>query len=135
MPVFVASANCVELYVSSLVAAGLVTVAGDQISHLASSDASSSQASVEGDPADLDGVGSEEVDEGAPEEGSGNIGTEAGSAGDTGSVAKDASRSQPKRDSGHGPRAVFDVNVTRGSSLDTEKLQKQLELLKRFGAI
>ena len=33
------------------------------------------------------------------------------------------------------PRAVFNVNVTLDSSLDTEKLQKQLELLKRFGAI
>jgi hypothetical protein len=122
-------ANCVELYVSSLVAAGLVTVAGDQVSHLASSDASSSQASAEGDPADLDGVGSEEVDEGAPEEGSSNIGTEAGSPGDTGSVAKDASRSQPKRESGHGPRAVFNVNVTLDSSLDTEKRKRRLKAL------
>jgi hypothetical protein len=34
-----------------------------------------------------------------------------------------------------GPRAVFNVNVTLDSSLDIEKLQKQLELLKRFGAI
>jgi hypothetical protein len=30
---------------------------------------------------------------------------------------------------------VFNVNVTLDSSLDIEKLQKQLELLKRFGAI
>ena len=34
-----------------------------------------------------------------------------------------------------GQRAVFNVNVTLDSSMDIEKLQKQLELLKRYGAI
>jgi hypothetical protein len=34
-----------------------------------------------------------------------------------------------------GPGAVFNINVTLDSSLDIEKLSKQLELLKRFGAI
>ena len=38
-------------------------------------------------------------------------------------------------DATKGPRAVFNVNVSLDSSLDIEKLQKQLELLKRFGAI
>jgi hypothetical protein len=32
-------------------------------------------------------------------------------------------------------RAIFHVNVNLDSSLDTEKLQKQLELLKHYGAI
>jgi hypothetical protein len=33
------------------------------------------------------------------------------------------------------PRAVFHVNVTLDSSLDTEKLEKQLQLLRRYGAL
>lgn len=32
-------------------------------------------------------------------------------------------------------KAVFNVNVTLDSSLDTEKLERQLQLLKRYGAI
>jgi hypothetical protein len=48
---------------------------------------------------------------------------------------KVANTKAPKVNVQSGPRAVFNVNVTLDSSLDIEKLQKQLELLKRFGAI
>jgi hypothetical protein len=129
------TATCVELYVSGMTIAGLVTVVGDQVKHLASSDvaaASAASAVGEAEPETID------------EEPGGEESTEAQDSGDdgTGVTANGANESektaqaQAPKDTGHsGPRAVFNVNVTLDSSLDIEKLQKQLELLKRFGAI
>lgn len=128
------TATCVDLYVAGMATAGLVTVEGDQAKHLASSDiAASSALIVEG------GVGSEES-EGVPEGDESDHASPSGSDGASAEV--DASNNgektkPPLSDMSKqlGPRAVFNVNVTLDSSLDIEKLQKQLELLKRFGAI
>lgn len=129
------TAACVDLYVSGMTAAGLVTIEGDQVKHLRSSDIATSSAVTDVDeaapetnddesegaePAEAEGSGGEQVDI-APNELNGD--------------EKVARAQALKGASQSGPRAVFNVNVTLDSSLDIEKLQKQLELLKRFGAI
>ena len=111
---------CVETYVKSLELAGLVTVDGDQINHKAASGVSNDVASVVVNGANEGESNEGEIaDEGDQNDSSSTLAEQSGTADGAG----------PK------PRAVFNVNVTLDSSLDTEKLQKQLELLKRFGAI
>lgn len=127
------TATCVELYVSGMTTAGLVTVDGDQIKHLASSDvamtsAASAVAKAETETTDEE-LGSEEYTEAedSGDEGAGVLANGANGNEKSAKIQADIGQS--------GPRAVFNVNVTLDSSLDIEKLQKQLELLKRFGAI
>jgi len=127
--------TCVELYVSGMLISKLVTIEGDQAKHLASSDVATALASS----------ATNEMESEATEEGSG--GEEPAKTVDSGSeeagVLSDGANgdekvTKAKRSKGSsqsGPRAVFNVNVTLDSSLDIEKLQKQLELLKSFGAI
>ncbi len=127
------TATCVELYVSGMATAGLVTIEGDQVKHLASSDLEpASVANVEGE-AESETADLSEAE--GPQDGpqSDNEGADAENrvTGDQGG----ASQREPAGNTQPGPRAVFNVNVTLDSSLDIEKLQKQLELLKRFGAI
>jgi hypothetical protein len=126
------TATCVDLYVSGMTTAELVTVEGDQVKHLASSD-------VEVAPAAS--AAAETESETTDEESGGEEPTEAKDSGDEAGVVsttegeKVVKAHAPKGIGQSGPRAVFNVNVTLDSSLDIEKLQKQLELLKRFGAI
>ena len=125
--------TCVELYVSGMTTAGLVTVEGDQVKHLASSDVAvslSTSADNEAESEIKDEVS--EHDESAEGEDGGN--EDAGVASDSADENEKIVKAL-KGTSQSGPRAVFNVNVTLDSSLDIEKLQKQLELLKRFGAI
>lgn len=125
------TATCVDLYVSGMVTAELVTVEGDQVKHLAQSDIAVVPATIEAVNVDQDATDSElsgETENGGDE--GGDIvpdGTEAEKEVANAKVLNGAV--QPR------PQAVFNVNVTLDSSLDIEKLQKQLELLKRFGAI
>lgn len=129
------TATCVDLYLSGMTAAGLVTVEGDQVTHLASSDVAASAAASTAAEAEPETTGKESGGEALAEvEDSGGEKTDeiAKGANDNEKVAK----VQVLNGTGQsGPRAVFNVNVTLDSSLDIEKLQKQLELLKRFGAI
>lgn len=112
--------TCIETYVNSLELAGLVSVDGDQVSHIAANNVSTVAASAIVDGANEDEPnGNDIVDEGDPNASSSTLAEKNGASEET------ANR----------PKAVFNVNVTLDSSLDTEKLQKQLELLKRFGAI
>jgi hypothetical protein len=118
------TATCVDLYVVGMTTAGLVTVEGDQVKHLASSDVtavSAASAAAEAEPETDEELGSEEPVE---VEGSGGDGADKSANGANGDGTGQSV-----------PRAVFHVNVTLDSSLDIEKLQKQLDLLKRFGAI
>jgi len=128
------TATCVDLYVSGMTIAELVTVEGDQIKHLALGDvatasAASAAAEAESDTTDEE-LGGEEPAEAEESAGDGTS-VVANGANDE----KGAKRQALKGTGQSGPRAVFNVNVTLDSSLDIEKLQKQLELLKRFGAI
>ena len=129
------TATCVDLYVSGMLTAGLVTVEGEQVVHLPSSDVTAPASSIVGDArADAaNGLAGDaeptdaaesvpDLDEPVQQD-----------------LANDTERpTQPAIPNGThplGPKAVFNVNVSLDSSLDIEKLQKQLELLKRFGAI
>jgi len=128
------TATCVDLYVSGMTTAGLVTVEGDQVTHLASSNvaaasAASTDAETEHETTD-EGSGGEESTEGKD-----SSGEESGVAAGADNGVNVTKAKAPKGIDQSGPRAVFNVNVTLDSSLDIEKLQKQLELLKRFGAI
>jgi len=117
--------NCVDLYLSSMATAELVVVAGEQVTHVASADATSlavaANDGAEGAAMDAAERASEEPSN-PPSDGSGAEGTEVTSLADS-------------RAKVPAPRAVFNVNVTLDSSLDIEKLQKQLELLRRYGAL
>lgn len=125
--------NCADIYVASMATAGLVTVDGEQINHLPSSDVFEYQnnntlsrfVSSAAEPI-IDGASESDTDSGADASVSGGS-SEFVSQGDmpmpsTG-IVKPA------------PRAVFSVNITLDSSMDTEKLQKQLEVLRRYGAL
>jgi hypothetical protein len=122
---------CVNLYVAGMTVAELVSVDADRVTHIASSDIAETVVADDGmevDAAFSDGTPTEmppvaddtEIDEAV--EGADGTGAKAPSTGS-------------RRGTQHVPRAVFNVNVTLDSSMDIEKLQKQLELLKRFGAI
>jgi hypothetical protein len=129
--------TCVELYVSGMTTAGLVTVEGDRVTHMASSEVSTKPAGPALLEANLNS--SEEASaDGVPEnendiEDDTNPETEAadgsGASMNVMPLMRSLDAPQPSQ------RAVFNVNVTLDSSLDIEKLQRQLELLKRFGAI
>ncbi|MER2539594.1 MAG: hypothetical protein ABTQ26_10170 [Azonexus sp.] len=125
--------TCVNLYVSGMTTAGLVTVEGEQVRHLASSHvATVSEICVEGetDPEMADDeLGAPELDYNS------DIGTSMSANGADEREEIDKAHSPRRHTAQSGPRAVFNVNVTLDSSLDIEKLQKQLELLKHFGAI
>jgi hypothetical protein len=101
--------KCIDIYSSSMMTAGIVTLEGEKIIHMSAADALLSPAisSLE-DPSD-------------------DLG-ETGATDDTSEY--EISIETPSR-----KRAVFNVNVTLDSSLDTDKLERQLRLLKKFGAI
>ena len=112
---------CVDNYLASLQLAGLVVPEGDAYRHL-------SDASLGTLPKPVENHDNSKTSD----------------IGDTNAAAADkendpevnaAARGQDMEKRGTSPRAIFNVNVTLDSSLDTEKLQKQLELLKKFGAI
>lgn len=120
--------RCVDLYVASMVTAGLVTVSGEQVTHVASVDA---VAPSQAEPAAVSN-GEMDLGEAAAEDSGENI-VAATTIEDIGTDA--SAQIQGVGTASPPPRAVFNVNVTLDSSMDIEKLQKQLELLKRFGAI
>lgn len=112
--------TCIETYVKSFEFAGLVSVDGDQVSHIAANGISTIATSEI-----LDGVNEDEPKDG-----------EILADGDSNTSSSTlVEKNGDVEEMANRPKAVFNVNVTLDSSLDTEKLQKQLELLKRFGAI
>lgn len=127
--------SCVGVYISGMVTAGLVTVDGDRIFHKASSDVGKSPVSVD----DLDPSEDDSSDPLSDEKLADNEPKNANKSTFKDGLTDDASETRPldtaSLSNSNGPRAVFNVNVTLDSSLDIEKLQRQLELLKRFGAI
>lgn len=112
--------TCVDVYIKSLQLAKLLEVNGDQVIHKAAT----APLTTAPDTDENESTDGEEIDQNnQTAEAPGTV-TEPDALPDS-----DVGQSHPK------PRAVFNVNVTLDSSLDTEKLAKQLELLKRFGAI
>lgn len=127
--------TCVDLYVSGMTTAQLVTVEGEHVTHLASSHvaaASAASAAAEAEPETID----EELGDDGTNEAGDSSDEGAGVAANGANDGEKAAKAQALKGTGQSaPRAVFNVNVTLDSSLDIEKLQKQLELLRRFGAI
>jgi hypothetical protein len=109
--------KCIELYVSGMSTAGLVSVQGDKITHISGVEALAGSS-----------TNTEQTDE--HEQGIDAIG---------GNSEQDLTgqddKSKIPTGSFRGPRAVFNVSVSLDSSLDIDKLAKQLEVLKRYGAI
>lgn len=110
---------CIDIYVSALELAKLVTIDDDQVLHTMSTSTTGEATSA--GPKD---ASEEEAAENAPKDDTDHGATDSSTSVDADQVKETAK-----------PRAVFNVNVTLDSSLDIEKLAKQLELLKRFGAI
>jgi hypothetical protein len=106
--------QCVDIYVAALEFSGLGSVNGDKISHRPAAAPVNT----------LDENSNEDESDQANEAGEDEHDPEADDIEEAGALPRSAT-----------PRAVFHVNVNLDASLDTEKLQKQLQLLKRFGAI
>lgn len=128
--------NCVEFYVVSMATAGLVTVVGDQITHLASAEAAPPMGIEEGDTDSTDPVEEATTEDSVQAHGD----TETNGAAappKNGSNGTGTAIAETQRDGvgGTAPRAVFNVNVTLDASLDVEKLERQLALLRRYGAL
>jgi hypothetical protein len=120
--------TCVDIYLQSAQLAGLVTSEDDMFHHVADSQVSG-QAITKTEQEEPDGSGK-------PDE----PGTAtADRAAPMAAIPSQQNPDPPASTTGKGdpdrPRAIFNINVNLDSSLDTEKLQKQLELLKKFGAI
>jgi hypothetical protein len=114
--------TCVKIYLKSLELAKLLTVNGDQITH----------STIYLEPTDIE---STTIDE--------ELGVDAYSKNFKETLDDQKQSTEKHNDSSDSesieivqkPRAVFNVNISLDSSMDIEKLAKQLELLKKFGAI
>lgn len=105
---------CVQIYLASLEYAGLLTLVGDKAVHKPVQAGAVLSSTEPNDTLSDDELG-ESSEEEPPES----------EVEDKQEIPEGVSR----------PRAVFHVNVNLDASLDTEKLQKQLDLLKKYGAI
>jgi hypothetical protein len=107
--------RCVNLYVASLEVARLVTTAGDVVRHVTDAAAAAGKKlEPETDVASVEDEVADSAQEGfLPGSENGELGAETGLR----------------------PRAAFQVTINLDASLDTEKLERQLQLLKRYGAI
>lgn len=125
--------NCVELYAASMATAQLVTIAGDQVTHVASAEAVvPAKAPAEDEESDAWATDVTATEDSAQASGAENI------TAVPPSVAKklaNASAGASREIDAGVPRAVFNVNVTLDASLDVDKLEKQLALLRRYGAL
>jgi hypothetical protein len=121
--------RCVDLYVSSMTTAGLLTADGDRVTHVANEDLAVTIAPAAAtDPASAISPAKQRLPSDKSDSG-GDFDVGVG-------LPEGADHSRTAVLPNHSaPQAVFHVNVTLDSSMDIEKLQKQLELLKRFGAI
>jgi hypothetical protein len=114
------------MYLSTMQTAELVRPEGDLFLHLTAQDLGSG------------GEVSAEDNEGAEEselEGADVLTEQESTDGEEAVEEEDESAPARKAPKGSPPRAVFTVNVQLDASLDTEKLEKQLALLKKYGAL
>ena len=113
--------SCVKVYLDSLSFAGLVTVSGEQVTHAQNIDVASSTKETE----ELEGEAVQDEQQS----------TETEVAAEEQQDEQQGEQTQQKTRISRTGRALIQVNITLDSSLDTEKLAKQLELLKKFGAL
>jgi hypothetical protein len=108
-----ASSKCVDVYIETMEFAGLVSRNGDTLIHVAKGDiatAPSPESGIEEEVSDKVQELTENDNMHDQSQGSGGTSTKRGVA-------------------------TVQVNITVDSTLDTDKLQRQLELLRRFGAL
>jgi hypothetical protein len=117
--------ECVDLFIESTIAAGLGTANGDTVTLAPVNPASSGGETVEEPEEPLKDTAEESKPEVA--QNSAAIRGAARPKIDMGGEAADASE--------HGNKAGVTVSLTVDSSSDPDKLQKQLELLRKFGVI
>jgi hypothetical protein len=126
--------NCAEIFIASVVFAGLGDRDGDSVRLFGSVEAGLSRSDYP--DAFSDGLGRDGgTDEDPRLERPATATSKAevvGSKSDTPSETNGSSRSDGGLPSA---RSIIHVNVTLDSSLDTEKLERQLLLLRRFGAL
>lgn len=105
---------CVQIYVASLEYADLLVVVGDKVAHKSLQPGAS--------------LPNKQPETGLEED---------QSEGDGKDPEPDPQEEEELETPGLGgrPRAIFHVNVNLDASLDTDKLQRQLDLLKKYGAI
>lgn len=115
--------KCTDIYVDSLILAGLVTEAGDLVTHQSASSVAEAAKVTEGDSADATTLEQGQDDQAPDRETVDEV------------VSNPTLAGSQKPNGMPTPRAIFNVNVTLDSSLDIEKLAKQLETLKKYGAI
>jgi len=125
--------NCAELFVASTAFAGLAKRNGDHVQLVSSAGVNLPERGTEVTDEDEEPDGSETENSVPLDNGSDFESRTKDSPGET-------RRDSPDGRSGRGNgmptgRAVIHVNVTLDSSLDTEKLERQLALLRRFGAL
>lgn len=130
--------TCVDIYVSALSLANLVSVEGDKVTHVSDTDANLANPEENDEQSDEQSEDSIEDEEALIDRsGRGHVlgeGSEGDATGNGELCNKSSGRSGSTVDT-FGPKAVFHVNVTLDSSLDIDKLQKQLEILKKYGAV
>lgn len=122
--------TCADLYVKTMEYAGLAAVDGEKVAHVSSSAVVTHESDEEGqEQREGNDVGytDTDIDTGFAEDGR-NEGHEQGS-----DSAKIDERVGKRRSAT--PRAVININVSLDSTTDSEKLAKQLALLRKFGAL
>lgn len=121
------TATCIDIYVAGMVKAGLIIVDGDKISHQISANIENikveTESSENGDAATSANlkIPDEEID---VEQ------TQARSEAEGLNNLQHTTEFPSSK-----PKAIFNVNITLDSSMDIEKLSKQLELLRHYGAL
>lgn len=120
------SEACVDVYLATMQLAGLVLAEGELFRHLTAQDLGATNfAGVEDGESPEDNK-AEDAEISAENELAG---------GDDALEEEEIAVQERKATRGSSPRAVFTVNVQLDASLDTEKLEKQLALLKKYGAL
>jgi hypothetical protein len=123
--------DCADIYLKTMIFAGLVTMDGDKTVHVASSSlAAKSSADEHSEDADYrgaEGVGGSDAesleDDAVDNEGRGGPDEDDERAG----------KVAPRRPVL--PKAIININVSLDSTTDSDKLAKQLALLRKYGAI
>ncbi len=120
---------CADLYVKTMEFAGLVAVDGDKIVHVsgsslgAKSQAEGLQQKDQEDVGESESESSEDDAVDDDDDGESESDAESGRA-----VGKAARRPAP-------PKAIININVSLDSTTDSDKLAKQLALLRKYGAL
>lgn len=120
--------TCINLYIASMSEAGLISVDGEKISHLSTA---SLEATENQSPELGPYLNNESIENGNGTQNSTNAEDEISKPDLQGNLEQGLQMPAGTLP----PRAIFNINVNLDSSMDIEKLSKQLELLKKFGAI